>query len=61
MVMVGPEHEDESDFYPIGDDGVLTISGSGFGEGGFGEGPFGGGQTIILDSSETEWTEIRTP
>jgi len=52
---------DESDFFPIGDEGVITIEGSGFGEGGFGEGPFGGGDTVIVSGGETQWTDIYTP
>ncbi|MCI0554203.1 MAG: hypothetical protein L0287_24905, partial [Anaerolineae bacterium] len=52
---------DDSDFFPIGDEGVVTIEGSGWGEGGFGEGPWGGGTTVILSGGETVWTEIETP
>lgn len=55
---------DESDFYPIGDEGVITVveEAVGFGEGGFGEGPFGGGvQTITIGVGETVWEEIDEP
>ena len=55
---------DDSDFIPVGDEGVLQIITEevGFGEGGFGEGPFGGGtQTVIVNGSDTAWTDIDEP
>ena len=55
---------DDSDFVPIGDQGIIQITTQvvGFGEGGFGEGGFGGGiQTVTLSSGETSWTEIDEP
>lgn len=50
-----------SDFIPIGDEGVTTIVGVGFGDGGFGEGPFGGSTTLVINPQLTQWTEINTP
>lgn len=55
---------DDSDFVPIGDEGVITVveEAVGFGEGGFGEGVFGGGtQTITISGGETIWEEIDEP
>lgn len=53
--------DDESDFIAIGDDGIIVVDGDGFGEGGFGEGPFGGGETVIIGTGETQWTNIDEP
>lgn len=49
------------DFVDIGDEGVIIISGYGYGEGGYGEGGYGGGSTVIVESSTTVWTDIENP
>lgn len=57
------EYTDDTgvDFVDIGDEGIIIVSGYGYGEGGYGEGPYGGGTTIIVSGSTTEWTDIDTP
>ena len=54
---------DDSDFFPIGDEGVIIITTvSEYGEGTYGEGTYGGGEeTIIISGGETVWTEIDEP
>lgn len=50
------------DFFNIGDGGVIITEGEGWGEGPWGDDPWGGGEdTIIIDNSVTEWTNIETP
>lgn len=50
-----------SDFTPIDDGGsVITIEGSGFGEGLFSAGPFGGGSSLTVRSLDTVWTNLET-
>lgn len=55
------ELDEGVDFFPSGDEGVIVVSGGGFGEGGFGEGPFGGSVSYTLTHPTTEWVNIDTP
>ena len=55
---------DDSDFFPIGDEGALIIveETQEYGEGEYGEGSYGGGIiTTTLSSGETTWTDIENP
>lgn len=49
------------DFVETGDQGQITIEGSGYGEGGYGEGGYGGTDSVIVNSPTTVWTDIETP
>lgn len=55
------ELDDGVDFQATGDFGLLTIEDYGWGEGGWGDIPWGGGQTVIIDTPTTIWTNIETP
>lgn len=56
------ELDEGVDFTSTGDFGVIVISGTPYGEGEYGEGPYGGGdQTLIVEGSFTEWTNVDTP
>lgn len=55
------ELDEGVDFVASGDEGVIIIEASAYGEGAYGEGPYGGDETIIISAPTTIWTNIDTP
>ena len=60
-VLFADQDDTATDFFDIGDGGVIIVEGFGYGEGGYGEGGYGGDDTLIISYSPTVWTDLETP